>query len=433
MPEPSTEFGEELRKRRLQAGMSLTALSGAVHYSKAQLSKVERGLKTPSRDLVRLCDAALGADGALVVLATRTAPNTSDTPDESGHGHIDEEDWIMHLSPDGPNRFQTVGRRKVMSAGVTSLMSWRAGGAAPAAAASGDGMLDASRSLFTHYRRLGQTVAPGLLLPALIAQTHTLRELSAHTDTGSRRQLLALGSRYAEYVGWLVQETGDEQAALWWTQRAVNLAAAGGDHALAGYALVRRALVTMYRNDAEQTIALARRAQSGTLPPRIQGLAAQREAQGHALAGDLNSCLRALDRARTLLAREDSAADEPVIGTMHLPDPVSMLTGWCLVDLGRPAEAGEELDRQIALVGKDAVRTQVRYGVRRALAYASAGEIEHACALTEPLLDGVAVVRSATVITDLRRLARVLARHSDHPYVRQLGPRLGTLSRSFTS
>ncbi|MEU5304539.1 transcriptional regulator [Streptomyces noursei] len=293
-------------------------------------------------------------------------------------------------------------------------------------------MLEASRSLFTHYRRLGQTVEPGLLLPVLIAQTHTLRELSAHTDTGTRRQLLTLASRYAEYVGWLVQETGDERAALWWTQRAVDLATAGGDQALAGYALVRRALVTMYRDDAEQTIALAHRAQGGTLPPRIRGLAAQCEAQGHALAGDLSSCLRALERTRTLLARQDVGSDEPVIGTMHLPDPVGMVTGWCPVDLGRPQEASEELDRQLALVGQDAVRTQVRYGVRRALAYASAGEIDHACALAAPLLEGVAAVRSATVTTDLRCLARILARHSDHPSVRRLGPRLGTLSRTST-
>ncbi|MFJ9679492.1 helix-turn-helix domain-containing protein [Streptomyces sp. NPDC101194] len=430
MPQPSTEFGEELRKRRLEAGLSLTALSGAVHYSKAQLSKVERGIKAPSRDLVRLCDTALGADGALIALSPQAAP---DAPSEPAPGHVYEEDWIMQLSPDGPNRFQPVGRRKVMGAGVASLMTWRSEGTGPASPASGAGMLEASRSLFTHYRRLGQTVEPGLLLPALIAQTHTLRELSTQTDTGTRRQLLALGSRYAEYVGWLVQETGDERAALWWTQRAVDLAAAGGDQALAGYALVRRALVTMYRDDAEQTIALARRAQNGTLPARIRGLAAQREAQGHALAGDLPACLRALERARTLLARQDDGSGEPVIGTMHLPDPVGMATGWCLVDLGRPREAAAELDRQLAGVSQDAVRTQVRYGVRRALAHASAGEIDHACALTAPLLDSVAAVRSATVTTDLRRLARVLARHADHPSVRQLWPRLGTLSRPSTS
>ncbi|WP_449657475.1 helix-turn-helix domain-containing protein [Streptomyces mooreae] len=45
MPQPSAEFGEELRRRRLAAGLSLTGLSAAVHYSKAQLSKVEQGIK----------------------------------------------------------------------------------------------------------------------------------------------------------------------------------------------------------------------------------------------------------------------------------------------------------------------------------------------------------------------------------------------------
>lgn len=426
MPQPSTEFGEELRRRRLDAGLSLTGLSAAVHYSKAQLSKVERGIKAPSRDLARLCDAALRADGALIALV---APSASGEPDEPAPGGIDEEEWTMQLSPDGSGRFQPLGRRQVVSAGAASLMSWRSGGQGPVSTATGAGMLEASRSLFTHYRRLGQTVEPGFLLPGLIAQTHTLRELSAHADSRTRPKLLALGSRYAEYIGWLVQETGDEQAALWWTQRAVDLAAAGGDQALAGYALVRRALVTLYQDDAEQTVALARRAQTGTLPSRIRGLAAQREAQGHALAGDRDACQRALDTARAQLAGQADDADAPVIGSMHLPDSVGMVTGWCLFDLGRPREAADELNRQLARVSPDAVRTQVRYGVRRALAYATDGEIDHACTLTEPLLDGMAAVRSATVTLDLRRLARVLARHSDHASVRRLSPRLGTLSR----
>ncbi|MEV7640972.1 helix-turn-helix transcriptional regulator [Streptomyces rubiginosohelvolus] len=103
MPQPSTGFGEELRKRRLDAGLSLTTLSGAVHYSKAQLSKVERGIKPPSRDLVRLCDAVLKAEGALVALAARPV---ADTPLVQTSGAIDEEEWTMQLSPDGPSWFQ---------------------------------------------------------------------------------------------------------------------------------------------------------------------------------------------------------------------------------------------------------------------------------------------------------------------------------------
>ncbi|MEU3795980.1 helix-turn-helix transcriptional regulator [Streptomyces fructofermentans] len=426
VPQPSSKFGEELRKRRLGAGLSLAALSAVVHYSKAQLSKVERGIKAPSRDLARLCDAALHAGGGLVALVAVPAAGVLMEPVPC---QVDEEEWVMRLSPDGSSGFQPVGRRQVVSAGAASLVSWRTGGQGRVPASGGAGMLDASRSLFTHYRRLGQSIEPGFLLPGLIAQTHTLRELSAHVDSRTRHELLALGSRYAEYVGWLVQETGDEQAALWWTQRAVDLAAAGGDRTLGGYALVRRALVTLYQDDAEQTVALARRAQSGALPSRIRGLAAQREAQGHALAGDADACFRALDRARPLLGRRDGDGDAPVIGSMHLPDSVGMITGWCLFDLGRMREAAEELDRQLALVSPDAVRTQVRYGVRRALAYASHGEIDHACALAAPLLDGVAAVRSATVATDLRRLARVLTRYPSNALVRQLEPRLGTLTR----
>ncbi|MEU8271342.1 hypothetical protein AB0B89_29805 [Sphaerisporangium sp. NPDC049002] len=278
--------------------------------------------------------------------------------------------------------------------------------------------------MFDQYRQLGQTGNPGSLLPTLIAQTHLLRELSAHAGSSTREDLLKLGSRYAEYVGWLAQEAGDERAALWWTQRAVDLAAAGGDHDLAAYGLVRRALVTLYRGDAEHTVELARRAQTSKVPLRIRGLAAQREAQGHALAGDYDACMRSLDVARALFAHHATASDAPVIGSMNLSDSVAMITGWCLHDLGRPKEAAEALDAQLAQVSSRALRTQVRYGARRALAYAVAGEVDHACDLTGRLLDGAMTVSSATIAADLRSLARALARHPLNRSVRALTPEL---------
>ncbi|MET7938362.1 helix-turn-helix transcriptional regulator [Streptomyces sp. NPDC005322] len=425
---PSIPFAQELRHRRLDAGVTLAELAVRVHYSKGQLSKVERGVKAPSRDLARLCDAALEAGGALVALLPE--PST-DARAEEPDG-FDEEVWLMQLSTDGGSWFKPVPRRQVVSAGAASLMSVGAGDSEALSTPGGARVLEVSRSLFDHYRRLGQTVGPGFLLPGLIAQTHTLRETSAHADPRSRQQLLALGSRYAEYVGWLVQESGNERAALWWTQRAVDLAAAGGDRHLAGYALVRRALVTLYHDDAKETIALAQQAQDSGLPPRIRGLAAQREAQGHAIAGDRDACLSALDRARQLLARHTPDSDAPVIGTMHLPDPVGMITGWCLYALGRPGEAAEALDQQLSQVPPHALRTQVRYGVRRALAHAAAGDIEHACDMTAQLLGGAAAVSSATISADLRRLARTLGRHPRNTAVRALAPQLGTSLRLIT-
>lgn len=421
MVEQPVHFGRELRRRRLAAGLTLADLSKLVHYSKGQISKVERGIKAPSRELARLCDTELDAGGRLAALVCGP-PRGEGLVLESG----DDEVWLMRLSTDGQNRFQSMNRRQAMAAGAASIAGMGIGGPANPFGAEDPTLLGASRSLFDHYRRLGQTAGPGLLLPALIAQTHTLRELSARAGSRTRQGLLKLGARYAEYVGWLVQETGDEQAALWWTQRAVDMATAGGDHDMAAYGHVRRALVTLYRQDPAQTVELSRQAQGSGVPPRIRGLAAQREAQGHALAGDHDACMRALDRARALLARHTPDPDTPVIGTTNLADPVGMITGWCLYDLGRPAEAATVLEEHLAQVSSQALRTRVRYGVRCALAHAAAGEIDRACALTDRLLGDIVTVNSATIATDLRGLARVLARHPRNRSVRELAPDLGT-------
>lgn len=74
-------FGQELRRRRLEAQFSLERLGKRVHYSKAQLSKVERGLKRPSPELARLCDAELNAGGSLArLLPPRFPANRSPLP-----------------------------------------------------------------------------------------------------------------------------------------------------------------------------------------------------------------------------------------------------------------------------------------------------------------------------------------------------------------
>ncbi|MET7906600.1 helix-turn-helix transcriptional regulator, partial [Streptomyces sp. NPDC005355] len=120
---PSIPFAQELRHRRLDAGVTLAELGVRVHYSKGQLSKVERGVKAPSRDLARLCDAALEAGGALVALLPE--PST-DARAEEPDG-FDEEVWLMQLSTDGGSWFTPVPRRQVVSAGAASLMSLGAG------------------------------------------------------------------------------------------------------------------------------------------------------------------------------------------------------------------------------------------------------------------------------------------------------------------
>ncbi|MEU8921204.1 helix-turn-helix transcriptional regulator [Kitasatospora sp. NPDC048545] len=425
------EFGPELRRRRIAAGLTLTRLAELLSYSKGHLSKIERGHKAPPAELARRCDAQLGAEGEL----ERFLPNRTPTALLRGGCPAESDtsgDETPLLPADGGTArpSEAMGRRQLLAAGATSLLSGSLAvalpSAVPAAAVAGGTPVEIFRGQFDQMRQLGQIADPAALLPLLSVQTHTLCELAVQADVVNRGRLLALAARYAEYAGWMAQEADDNSSALSWTARAVELAQAGEDRDLASYALVRRALIALYAGDATQTVQLVEPAQDGSLPPRIRGLAAQREAQGHALAGDRAACLRSLDRARGLLARADAenGGGAPVLGTTNLTDPVAVVTGWCLYDLGRPAEAAEVLDREYLRIPVRAVRSRARYGFRRALAHAAAGEPEYACELAAELLPTLPVLRSATIRSDVRRLARELHRFRAGKPVNDLQPLL---------
>ncbi|MEU3695493.1 helix-turn-helix transcriptional regulator [Streptomyces griseoviridis] len=401
-------FGPELRRLRVEAGLTLTEFSVALNYDKGHLSKVERGERSASPELARRCDAFLGADGELQRLAARPEADLDSGTTES---------------PAGPSRW-LVGRRAVLSAGTGVLIDLGLKLGSQALSSVDNPLLGSYRTQFDQLRKLGQSTAPHILLPLLETQTRVIAGLASDTRSASRAPAFLLASRFAEFTGWMAQEAGDSDAALGWTGEAVELARAGGDPHLGSYALVRRALVTMYGGDAAGTVALARRAQSSELPSRIRGLAAQREAQGHALVGNEVDCLHSLDRARELLAHDALDGAEPVIGTSHVTDPAAMSTGWCLYDLGRPKAAAEVLDRECRRLPPHALRTRARYGFRRSLAHAASGEVEHACAIAGELLGVMPVVPSATVNSDVRSLARELSRFRSSRAVRDLQPAL---------
>jgi hypothetical protein len=266
------------------------------------------------------------------------------------------------------------------------------------------------------------------VLPTVIAQTHTLRGLAGTASSPRREELLRLAARHAEYAGWMAQEAGDERSAMWWTRVAVEMGTSGGDTELATYAFVRQALIALYHDDAAGTIELAQRAQAGSRTSRrVRRLGALREAQGHALACDYDQCRRALDRAAALSGPgEDGVPSNPVIGSASVSGDSlhELVTGWCLHDLGRYTEAAEVLDRQLLAFPASARRAFARFGARRALAYLAAGEVEHASALTGETLDATALVDSATVRHDLRRLTHSFVRWRKHGPVRDLYPRL---------
>ncbi|MGQ0841402.1 helix-turn-helix domain-containing protein [Actinokineospora sp.] len=415
-------FGPRLRGLRLAQGLSLSAFARRLHYSKGYLSRIENGLQSPGAEFARRCDAELDAGGLLAMLmAPRPkSPVLLDTKDFEGGV------WLMTMAPDGEGSFVSMRRRDVLMAGVGSVVGMGTGAlrAPQSSAARTEHAIPHLRLMFDEVRRLGQTASPSVVLPIVVAQAHALRALRPDAQGRARAELTMLTARTAEYAGWMAQEAGDDGTALWWIRNSVTVAEEAGNHDIATYALVRQALITLYQGDAYATIGLAQRAQAdaGT-PSRILGLAALREAQGHALAGDRDHCLHSLDRAAEHLrtAAADSV-DGPVIGTFHVKDPVGVVTGWCLFDLGRPAEAAAVFDRELPNIPATALRARVRFGLRQILAHAAAGELDHACELARDMVSIAMTVDSATVVSDIRRLAALLRRWHSHPAVRALDP-----------
>jgi ATP/maltotriose-dependent transcriptional regulator MalT len=118
-----------------------------------------------------------------------------------------------------------------------------------------------------------------------------------------------------------------------------------------------------------------------------------------------------------------------VLGPASVPDDLSLVRGWSLFDLGRPGEAAEVLDRQLAMIPPAARRARARFGVRRALAHAQDGEVEQACEAARDVLPDVALVDSATIRLDLVELVRTLNRWHSHRTVRELQIELTPLLR----
>jgi transcriptional regulator with XRE-family HTH domain len=401
MADGPTGFGGELRRQRIAAGVSLSQLARRTHYSKGYLSKIQNGHRTAGHDLAAQCDAALAAEGRLVSVLDAARLSAADATRDAVRSSAPDPalDAIPSSAPG------SVGSRDGAWSAVTAAVA-----PSRALTAAGDegAALSGFETMFASQRMLGLAVSPRLVRPLVETQTRLLLALAAAAHDAARTPLLLLAARHAEYAGWMAQEDGDEPAALSWTVHAARTAESQGDLELARYGLVRQAELSLYRGDFRTAVRLAVLAQEGGRGARVTGLAIQREAQAHALAGDPVRWRSAMERAAELLAAPDETGS--ALGPSSAPNLHALVTGWCLLDLGRPDEAADVLDREVPLIPESARRAAARFGVRRAMAHAAAGDSGQAATLVLELLPTATQVDSATVRSDLRRLSQVLAR-----------------------
>ncbi|GAA2038693.1 helix-turn-helix transcriptional regulator [Catenulispora yoronensis] len=400
-----TSFGAELRRRRLAAGMSISVLAERIEFSRGFISKVETGARSPSLDFVRVADAALDAGGEFIAMF---APRTPAQPLVPVAGMIRRHE-LATQGADGV----------VVPAGHNS----------PAAIGlEGDAPLKVFHQILKNLRDLGQVLEPSQVLAMLRPQIAVLRHLAQTSGPADARKAALVASHFAEYAGWMAQEMGDDVAALRWLDDAVDLGRTAGNLDLVAYANVRRANIALYQQDAYGTVSYARRVQTMDCSNRVKGLAAEREAQGHALAGDYIAFHRSLSLSADLLARsvQIQTPEGLVLGSTKVRDTGSFAEGWALHDLGRSAEAVEILTRLLDTTEPTSLRAWGRIGARLALALATVNDVRRSCEVIHPVLVQGIATRSATIRSDLRQLARILNRRRADPVVRKIMPDLSS-------
>ena len=380
---------------RIASGRSLAQTAERIHFSRSHLGNLETGRKRPTPDVAKACDAAFGATGALIRLALEART------------HREIEAATRHAS-----RFSTDMTRLPLNP---------------------EEVLETCTRSFRRLRAAGQRERPRDLLTDLVTEADHVASVASAAGRGTLQDdLWMLAARYAEFAGWMFEEAAQETAAEWWTRTATDWASRAGDHDMASYAWERRALTALYHGHAEATVALARRAgECKGVSPRVLGLAARREAQGHALGGDKGAYQRALDRSRDLLACGPAAYPNGVSwGPNTITDSSLVIEASSLVDLRLFGEAAELFDSEACRSAQQVPpRTHARFTVKQSIALLGLGDIDRACDLLNSVLPSIARVDSATIRCDMRRLLSGFNRHRRHPRAASALPNIHNVLR----
>ncbi|QFZ22393.1 helix-turn-helix domain-containing protein [Saccharothrix syringae] len=244
------------------------------------------------------------------------------------------------------------------------------------------------------------------LMPTVRAMYEFVDALRRSARGEQRRELLGIAATYAEFFGWLHEESDDPRGARRWTVRALEQGQAADDRDVVAYAYVRMSRLAEADGDVDRVLGLARAAsREPDLSPVVRAIALGQEARGLALAGD-QACMDRLDRAAAEYARgEAPTGDEYRIGYCFTADHIEVERAACWLELGEPGRAIRVYEEvQQRLWRRMCLWEQGVHLAKLAHAHAMAGEAEQAVSLAYDALDAARATRSAQVLQELGRL-----------------------------
>ncbi|WP_327656238.1 helix-turn-helix transcriptional regulator [Streptomyces sp. NBC_00483] len=300
---------------------------------------------------------------------------------------------------------------------------------APAPTAS-PAVLDYLRSTFVQHAQGEPLVGPRFLIAPVQAQVPLIEQLCSDTFGALRSDVLRVGARYSEFLGWLYQDTGDSRSAMLWTNRALDYARELNDPTLTSYISQRRSNIASEAGSPGYAVGLATAAlaEATKLPNQVRAVALRAQANSFALLGNSDESARSLDAARELAAQPPDDSDG--LAGYVSPSYIDMEAANCAIALNEPEEAVKTLEESLTRWPTQQQRDRGLCLARLATAYAQLGDLEGAVNTGAEAAGIAEATGSARILDQLTRLQAHLTKFSKLVEVAELNRTLGTMRGS---
>jgi transcriptional regulator with XRE-family HTH domain len=219
-----------------------------------------------------------------------------------------------------------------------------------------------------------------------------------------RADVVRMGIRYFELLGWLQQDSGCPTIAMSSTDRARDLCEELNDPVLTAYLLMRKSNIATDSGDSATAVALA----DGALTvvrgsaPRVRALALRQKANAHAALGELSECARAIDHGVAQLQQPEAEGDK--IASYCTASYVAMEAASCWRKLREPRRGVQAVHDLGGTWPEHSRRDHGLYLARVASVHAAVEDIDTACSVATEAISIADMTRSARTIRELTRL-----------------------------
>ena len=199
---------------------------------------------------------------------------------ESGRNKLDTLDKLVHYAralkmPTDLLWFSLPDAASDPLPRVDSILALPDGPLVPAASiGAGSAVADALLKTLDNYSATDNLVGAHSLISVVPNQLQFIESLIDHARSRDRMHLLYVGARYAEFAGWVYQDTGALDAAMQMSNTALDFSQEAGNEAFGAYVLMRKSNIATDAGRSGLALKLANAALSSAerLSPRMRAV-----------------------------------------------------------------------------------------------------------------------------------------------------------------